>query len=47
MRALVTLQALAASAVTLAVLDAVLSATSTPTAAGDVPGYAELAGIEA
>jgi L-aminopeptidase/D-esterase-like protein len=44
-RALVALQALAATAVTLAVLDAVLSATGAPTAAGDVPGYAELAGV--
>ena len=44
-RALVALQAAAASAVTLAVLDAVLSATTTPTAAGDVPGYTEIAEI--
>ena len=45
MRALVSLQAVAASAVTLAVLDAVLAATTTPTAAGDVPGYTEIAEI--
>jgi L-aminopeptidase/D-esterase-like protein len=39
---LVALQAAAADAVLLAVLDGVLSATTTATAAGDVPGYADL-----
>jgi L-aminopeptidase/D-esterase-like protein len=39
---LVALQAAAADAVLLAVLDGVLAARSTPTAAGTVPGYADL-----
>ena len=39
---LVGLQAAAADAVLLAVLDGVLAATATPTAAGTVPGYADL-----
>jgi L-aminopeptidase/D-esterase-like protein len=38
---LVALQAAAADAVLLAVLDGVLSARTTPTAAGPVPGYAD------
>jgi L-aminopeptidase/D-esterase-like protein len=42
--ALLALQAAAASAVTLAVLDGVLSATAVRTPAIDVPAYADLAG---
>ena len=41
--ALLPLQAAAASAVTLAVLDGVLAATATRTTAIDVPAYADLA----
>jgi L-aminopeptidase/D-esterase-like protein len=41
--ALLPLQAAAASAVTLAVLDGVLAATATRTPAIDVPAYADLA----
>ncbi len=44
-QALLPLQAVAASAVTLAVLDGVLSATATRTPAFDVPAYADLASI--
>ncbi len=42
-QSLLPLQAAAASAVTLAVLDGVLSATATRTPAVDVPAYADLA----
>jgi L-aminopeptidase/D-esterase-like protein len=40
--ALIAVQSAAADAVLLAVLDAVLSARTTPTATGDVPGYTDL-----